>query len=337
MTESVSAEEFARTTCHGRWMGSGSTPGLVTVIIPTYNRAHLVAEAMDSVLAQDYRPIEMLVIDDGSTDGTQEAVGQWLRQRVSSPGFTVRLLTQEHLGAQAARNLGLVESAGEYIQFLDSDDLLLAGKIALQEAVLRAQRSRPCCYCITEERDAAGALRGRVGQPPSNDRLLCAARRDYNCMSPLWRRQVIHACGPCDESLVCLQNWVFAARIITRFGPGAFLPQALCVHRFHGGERISALPPAVFAHGVRVATREVHCIIATSGRRSRLAENTLAGALVSAFRGMARAGQLRDAREVLGEAWRLAHGSRKAKVAAVLTLWALFGDAPVRTICAAKH
>src|ERR1700690_167760 len=91
-------------------------PDLVSVIVPTCNRAHLIIRAMDSVFVQTYRPIELIVVDDGSMDDTAEVVEAWASQRHGG-GFRVRLVCQPNHGAQVARNQGLRESGGEYIQF----------------------------------------------------------------------------------------------------------------------------------------------------------------------------------------------------------------------------
>jgi hypothetical protein len=88
---------------------------LFSVVIPTYNRDALVAATLDSVFAQQCTDYEVIVVDDGSTDGTLE--------RVAAFGDRVRMLRQDHRGCAAARNLGAREARGEYLAFLDSDDL----------------------------------------------------------------------------------------------------------------------------------------------------------------------------------------------------------------------
>jgi glycosyltransferase involved in cell wall biosynthesis len=97
---------------------------LVSVVIPCYNAARFLPEAVASVLAQHYEPLEILLVDDGSTDSTPEI----------APGLApeVRYLRQENRGPSAARNLGLREARGEIIAFLDADDLWPAGKLDLQ-------------------------------------------------------------------------------------------------------------------------------------------------------------------------------------------------------------
>jgi glycosyltransferase involved in cell wall biosynthesis len=96
---------------------------IVSVVIPTYDRSHLVTRALDSVYEQTYRPIECIVVDDGSTDDTAEVVKKWKRAHTSDD-FCVRLLQQENQGAPAARNHGMEAARGDYLLFLDSDDEL---------------------------------------------------------------------------------------------------------------------------------------------------------------------------------------------------------------------
>lgn len=96
----------------------------VSVVIPTYNSAAMVKEAIESALAQSYSDFEIVVIDDGSTDDTEGVVRQY--------GDRVRYFKQENQGVSAARNAGIKHSSGEYVAFLDSDDLWLPEKLAEQ-------------------------------------------------------------------------------------------------------------------------------------------------------------------------------------------------------------
>lgn len=102
---------------------------LVSVIMPAYNTARYIREAIDSVLDQDYPNKELIVIDDGSTDGTLELLASY--------GDRIRLITQRNQGSAVARNAGLAAAQGEYIAFLDSDDIWLPGKLRLQVDHLR--------------------------------------------------------------------------------------------------------------------------------------------------------------------------------------------------------
>jgi glycosyltransferase involved in cell wall biosynthesis len=102
---------------------------LVSAIIPVYNGERYLVEAVESVLAQTYRPLEILVIDDGSTDGSAEAAS-----RLAPP---VRAFLQPHSGAAAARNRGIALARGSFFAFLDADDLWLENKLALQMEAFR--------------------------------------------------------------------------------------------------------------------------------------------------------------------------------------------------------
>jgi glycosyltransferase involved in cell wall biosynthesis len=114
---------------------------LVSVIIPTYNRASYLKEAIDSVLSQDFRDFELIVVDDGSTDGTPNLL--------ESYGGSLRCLYQEHRGVSAARNTGISHAKGTYVAFLDSDDLWLPNKLSIQVDFF--QRNADALICQTEE------------------------------------------------------------------------------------------------------------------------------------------------------------------------------------------
>lgn len=103
---------------------------LVSVILPAYNAQAYIAQAVTSVLSQDYPHIELLVIDDGSTDGTAK------HPALRDP--RVRVFTQTNAGPAAARNLGLANAQGELIAFIDADDLWLPGKLRTQVAYLQS-------------------------------------------------------------------------------------------------------------------------------------------------------------------------------------------------------
>ena len=107
----------------GSWAANTGDP-LVSVIMPAFNGEAFIAEAIDSALAQDYPHLEVIVIDDGSTDGTCDIVRSY--------GDRVRLLEQKNQGAAAARNLGIEQARGHYIAFLDADDYWWKGKLSLQ-------------------------------------------------------------------------------------------------------------------------------------------------------------------------------------------------------------
>ena len=107
---------------------------LVSIIIPTYNRVHLIGETLDSIIAQTYQNWECIVVDDGSTDGTDELMAAYVGQ---DSRFQYHHRPEERLsGGNAARNYGFEMSKGEYINWFDSDDLMHSEKLEKQVKTL---------------------------------------------------------------------------------------------------------------------------------------------------------------------------------------------------------
>src|SRR5437870_4358399 len=128
--------------------------GLVTTIIPVYNRAAMLREAVASVLAQTYRPIEILVIDDGSTDDTPRVVDELAQMHPQE----IRVIHQGNTGAGLAREAGRQTARGEFIQHLDSDDLLLSQKFEKQVEGLREHPECGVSYRKTRYHNADGSV-----------------------------------------------------------------------------------------------------------------------------------------------------------------------------------
>jgi len=124
-------------------------PPTVSVVIPCYNRAHFLGGAIESVLRQSYSDFEIIVVDDGSTDGTAEVAERY---------EGVRFVRQKNCGVAAARNAGLRESAGEYLVFLDSDDLLLPEALKTGVELLEAHPEYAFVYGHCEYIGADGTL-----------------------------------------------------------------------------------------------------------------------------------------------------------------------------------
>jgi glycosyltransferase involved in cell wall biosynthesis len=107
------------------WLKTDFVPGLVSVIVPLYNQAEYVGGTLDSLLASTYRPIEIIVVNKSSKDASGAVVAKWISQLPKDNVFQAKLLEQPNSGASAARNYGAMQSRGEFIHFLDADDMVV--------------------------------------------------------------------------------------------------------------------------------------------------------------------------------------------------------------------
>ncbi len=122
----------------------------VSAVIPTYNRTRQTFAAIESVLAQTYPNVEVIVVDDGSIDDSGEVVERYIRQKADA-GFCVKFFSQKNQGASAARNTGIANASGDYIGFLDSDDIWFPEKLEWQLKALDSFQDE-CAACITDAR-----------------------------------------------------------------------------------------------------------------------------------------------------------------------------------------
>lgn len=141
--------------------------GLVSIIVPAYNQERWIVETLDSVCEQDYPHWECIVVNDGSTDATAQIVE---RYAACDPRF--RLITQQNAGVSAARNNGLQAARGQYLQFLDGDDILLAEKLSLQVHVLE-ENSSDVSICAVKMKwlraDSSGSGDTVLRPPPATE------------------------------------------------------------------------------------------------------------------------------------------------------------------------
>lgn len=208
----------------------------ITVVIPTYNRAHIVGEAIQSVLDQQYPNLELIVVDDGSADDTERAVQPFLSN--------IKFLRKPNGGPASARNHGIAAATGELVAFLDSDDLYLPGKLARQVRQFQAEPETVLAYCWFLISDGDGRL--RMGR---RCRLHGSAYRELlgECMKgPLYpsavmiRRTALEQAGTFDETMRIADDTDLFCRI-ARIGPIGLIPEPLVqLRRF--GDNVSRGP-----------------------------------------------------------------------------------------------
>ncbi len=209
--------------------GAGQTaPPLVSVVIPCYNQAHFLGEAIESVLAQTHRSFEVVVVDDGSTDGTSEVAGRYPK---------VRLVRQENRGLSGARNSGLAVSEGEYVVFLDADDRLLPE--ALEVGVERLGDRPECAFVSGHIRYIAadGSPLPSPRSPHVNAHYLALLHYNYIWMPAvvMYRRDVFGSVGGFNPSpsLRAVEDWDLYLRIARRF-PTHHHGEVVAEYRRHG-------------------------------------------------------------------------------------------------------
>jgi len=205
-------------------------PGLVSTIIPVFNRAAMLREAVESVLAQTYAPLEIVIVDDGSTDDTALVAASLASERI-------RVIRQPNRGAGAARETGRLAARGEFIQYLDSDDLLLPRKFELQVAGLRAHPECGASYGWTRVDDGPRPAK-RTGEKIDALFPSMLQSRWWHTPTPLWRRTVVEKAGPW-LALNTEEDWEYDARIAVQGVRLHFVDDWVCVVRFHGETRLS--------------------------------------------------------------------------------------------------
>ena len=170
-------------------------PQLVSTIIPVYNRPEMVSRAVASLLDQTYRPIEILLVDDGSTDHTPAVLAQL---QAAHPEH-IRVIRQDNGGAGLARETGRQAPRGAFIQYLDSDDYLLPNKFADQVAALQAHPECAIAFGTSRLEDASGRVLNPVsrhtGEQLTSLFPLLLLERWWHTHTPLFRRWLSDAAG----------------------------------------------------------------------------------------------------------------------------------------------
>lgn len=208
--------------------------GLVSVVIPVFNRPALLAETVQSVYQQTYRCVEIIIVNDGSTDHTG-AVADDLRRDAVLP---IRVLHQSNSGPGVARQKGLEQACGEYIQFLDSDDLLYPGKFAAQVAALQSKPECGISYGPSAQEDHATNPPRRdwpmrkTGMPISHlfPRLLI--ERWWTTSSPLYRHSLLATIGPW-QAWINEEDWEYDGRCGATGTELAWVEEPCSIRRIH--------------------------------------------------------------------------------------------------------
>ena len=200
----------------------------MSVVIPTYNSAHFLGAAIQSVLAQSYGDFELIVVDDGSRDDTPRVVASF--------GSRVRYLRQENAGVAAARNRGIAESSGRYVAFLDADDTWMPSKLQRQRDALEAEPTRRLCYSafvLVDEELTPIEVRRSLRHGSALEDLLLRGNVVGSICTVMCERALIDEVGGLDPMLSQCADWDLWIRIAART-EFIYLDEPLATYRQHG-------------------------------------------------------------------------------------------------------
>jgi glycosyltransferase involved in cell wall biosynthesis len=209
-------------------MASMTTPVSVSVVIPVFNGAGYLAEAIRSALSQSERPVECIVVDDGSTDATPETVREF--------GRDVTYIRQEHAGVSVARNRGTAVARGNLIAFLDHDDTWLPCKLERQLELLSNSDARMalCAMTVINTRgEVLGTKQLKAREDLLKGMLMFDGTETVSCSSTgVAKRDALLACGGFDTALSTSADWDLLLRMLLA-GPVAYVDEPLVLYRVH--------------------------------------------------------------------------------------------------------
>lgn len=243
--------------------------GLVTTIIPVYNRPKLLAEAVESVLAQTYRPIEIIIIDDSSTDDTAKVADKLAQDHPQK----IRAVHQANSGVGAAREAGRLQAKGEFIQYLDSDDILMPRKFELQVSALRAHPECGVAYGKTRYFEGEGPSTDipwkRTGEKIETMFPAFLQSRWWGTSTPLYRREITDRAGAWT-SLCREEDWEYDSRVAALGVKLYYCDEFVSEQRGITADRLCRnLPPSTWRDRAKA-----HALIFEHARRAGIDENS---------------------------------------------------------------
>lgn len=236
-------------------MSAPATSTLVSIIMPAHNAGRWLRASLDSALAQTHRPLEIIVVDDGSTDDTPAILADYAARHPD----VVRVFTRPNSGAAAARNHGLRHATGAHVKFLDADDLLSPGSVAIQVAAL-ATRPRRLAHGEWARFHADSAEARFTPRPGWHDSerpadWICETWADaepmYQCGIFLIPRELLGRAGGWNEELTLIDDFEFFTRLVLASEGIVHTPGARLYYR-------SGLPGSLSARKSRRAWESAH-------------------------------------------------------------------------------
>lgn len=218
------------------WISGSGVSQLVSIIIPTCNRSTLLQETLQSIVSQDYRPLQIIIVDDASTDDTSTVVEEWIARH---PDVDLQYERQEKAGGPAARNRGARRATGEFIIFMDDDDVYADGFLSAHVQTLRDNPDATMSYCRWQRFKVEGSQYGMFDQrgeiPQHANSPWEAFLRQWNLLLQgcMLRRSAVELTGPWRLDLLKSQDLDYKARLLAIQPKAVEAKGALAFYRLH--------------------------------------------------------------------------------------------------------
>ena len=208
----------------------------LSIIIPVHNRADLLAEAIDSIIAQALDSYEIIICDDGSTENIEAAYDKFKLPKKQ----LILSRTEESHGAQVARNRGLSLAQGEFIMFMDSDDAVAENGLAPLLEVLQADADLQYAYGkVSRVNESLSAIPEDIPVGATfTDTASEIAGYHWHTMGAIYRKSYLELVGPWNVEMTGSQDWEYQARVKLAGGKRKFVDSMVGYWRQHGGDRV---------------------------------------------------------------------------------------------------
>lgn len=240
---------------HNQGIGSGNE--VFSIILPVFNRGALVVEALNSINAQTYRPIELIIVDDGSTDNTKEVIQKWIEEE-KEEGITAKYIYQSNSGPSEARNRGIKEISGQYVQFFDSDDVLYPERLSILVDTFRQEK----CDFIQTGFDGFNADTGEIIEKHfgrQGDNLIEAALFGHlwaNTLRSAFTSSLVRQIEGWRKDMVCFEDREYVERAICNATKAIAIHPILASARRGGSSRVSDIVKTYEGRRCRIMCEE---------------------------------------------------------------------------------
>ena len=231
---------------------------LFSVVMPVYNRENLILESLSSLYKQTYRPIQLIIVDDGSTDHTSKVIEQWNKSLSSEDQISVNYIYQNNAGPSAARNRGIKEVKGEYVQFFDSDDLLHIDRL---EILVKIFNNTGADFIQTgfdsfdpETKKTIGVNYGKPDQDQFE--LILKGKFWANTLRAALSTELVKAIDGWNEEMTCFEDREYMERAVIHAKYAVAIKEVLASARRGGSARISDLLRSKEGRGWRIYCEE---------------------------------------------------------------------------------